>query len=193
MTNIQLKGKKEIDLLAINPITLERYHVEARISTTFKLRLEATYTKDGRCHKDGIDYFHKEKFEHPIVKQKIHELFGDSDYHKVLVVWDTKDNFKVLPKIAEKEYGIEIRRLRDMIQHFMMRKVTSGSRDDVLRLMELIALEKRESLQESYKLIEKALKKSDIHGDRRKKFSKALRTVKRRISEPYSQSEKKNQ
>jgi hypothetical protein len=182
MTNIKLKGNKEIDLLAIDPIKLERYHIEVRAWTDRRMKLR---------HED-LGYFQREKFEHPIVKQKIHELFGDSDYHKVLVVWNTEDNFKVLPKIAEKEYSIEIWRLKDMIHHFTKRKITSGSRDDVLRLMELIALEERESLQESYKLIEKALKESDIHGDRRKEFSKALRTVKRRISEPLSQSEKKN-
>jgi hypothetical protein len=144
MTNIQLKGKKEIDLLAINPITQQRYHVEARISTTFKLKLKATYTKDGRCHKNGLDYFSREKFEHPIVKQKIRELFGKSDYHKVLVVWDTEDNFKVLPQIAEREYGIEIMGLRGIIHEFTHKKITSGSRDDILRIMELVSLVQKE-------------------------------------------------
>jgi Holliday junction resolvase-like predicted endonuclease len=60
MTNIRCKGGKEIDLLAINPKTLERYHVKSRVSTTFKLKLKATYSKKGRCYKNGIDYFAKE-------------------------------------------------------------------------------------------------------------------------------------
>lgn len=42
MTNIKCKGGKEIDLLAVVPITLERYYVESRVSTTFKLREKAT-------------------------------------------------------------------------------------------------------------------------------------------------------
>ena len=49
MTNIRLKGGKEIDLLAINPQSGEKYHVEVRVSTTpsFKLRIHDTKLKDG--------------------------------------------------------------------------------------------------------------------------------------------------
>jgi hypothetical protein len=139
MTNIQLKGKKEIDLLAISPTINQYYHIESRISTTFKLRLKATYTKDGRCHKNGLDYFQKEKFEHPTVRKKIRELIGDIDYHKVLVVWDTQDNFAEMPTIAEQQYGIEIMGLRGMIHEFTHKNITSGSRDDILRVLELVS------------------------------------------------------
>jgi nucleoid DNA-binding protein len=38
MTNIKCRGNKEIDLLAMNPKTNEKYHVEARVSTTFSLK-----------------------------------------------------------------------------------------------------------------------------------------------------------
>jgi hypothetical protein len=41
MTNVKCKGGKEIDLLAMDPKTLEKYHVESRVSTSFKLRREA--------------------------------------------------------------------------------------------------------------------------------------------------------
>jgi hypothetical protein len=139
MTNIQLKGKKEIDLLAISPTTNQYFHVESRVSTAFKLKPKATYSK-GRCRKDGLDYFQKEKFEHPTVKQKIHEVFGDADYHKVLVVWNTEDNFAEMPSIAEQQYGIELMGLRGMIHEFTHKKITSGSRDDVLRMLELVNL-----------------------------------------------------
>jgi len=33
MTNIMLEGGKEIDLLASNPITGEKYHIEVRVAT----------------------------------------------------------------------------------------------------------------------------------------------------------------
>ena len=71
-------------------------------------------------------------------------MFGDVKYHKVLVVWNTQDNFEVLPKIAEKQYGIEIVGLRGMIHEFTRNNITSGSRDDVLRLMELVYLSQKE-------------------------------------------------
>jgi hypothetical protein len=38
MTNIKCRGNKEIDLLAINPKTQERFHVEIRIATRHKAR-----------------------------------------------------------------------------------------------------------------------------------------------------------
>lgn len=139
MTNIRCKGNKEIDILAINPKTLEKFHVESRVTTSLKLRFKATYTKDGRCHRNGLDYFQKEKFEHPSVKQKIRELFGKVDYHKILVVWRTMDH-KTLTEIAEKEYGIEIMPISLLILKFTSDRTTSGSRDDILRTMELVSL-----------------------------------------------------
>jgi hypothetical protein len=89
MTNIRLKGGKEIDLLAFNPRTGEKYHVEARVSTTsaFKLRLHDTKLKDGRVHRRGLDFFNKQKFNHPTVLKKIHELFHSEKYRKILVIW----------------------------------------------------------------------------------------------------------
>jgi hypothetical protein len=70
MANVKCKGGKEIDLLAINPKNLERYHIESRVSTTFKLRHKATFTKGGTCHKNGIDYISKEKFSDKHVLEK---------------------------------------------------------------------------------------------------------------------------
>jgi len=92
MSNIKCEGNKEIDLLAINPKTFERYHVEARVTTSFKLRSEATHVKSGtwkgRSHRNGIDSLAKEKFNHPYVQQKINEIFNTTNYSKVLIVWD---------------------------------------------------------------------------------------------------------
>jgi hypothetical protein len=86
MTNVRCAHGKEIDLLAINPRNGEKYHVESRISTTFKLREKATRKKNGTSHKDGLDYFKAEKFEHQAVLTRIKELLGDLNYSKVLVV-----------------------------------------------------------------------------------------------------------
>lgn len=77
MTNIQCVGRKEIDLLAINPIENKRYHVEARVSTSFHLRLRETKTKSGKSHKNGVDYFAREKFGHPHVLEKVKQFFGN--------------------------------------------------------------------------------------------------------------------
>jgi len=145
MTNIKCKGGKEIDLLAINPKTLERYHVEARasISPSFAVREKDTYTSKGRAHKRGLDYFSKEKFNHPAVVEKIREFFEDSDYHRILAVWNYEFGFGQFDDVAE-DYGIEVLELRSMIRELMKRGATRGSRDDVLRLMELMSIMTKE-------------------------------------------------
>jgi len=141
MTNIRLKKGKEIDLLALNPKTGEKWHVEARVSTArgFALREKDTYTSRGRPHKRGLDYFAREKFDHPVVKEKIRELIGDSRYRRVLAVWNTEDNFVHLPQLAKEKYDIEIWGIRHLLWEFMKEKKTTGSRDDILRTMELVS------------------------------------------------------
>lgn len=143
MTNIQLKGKKEVDLLAIEPSLGECYHVESIVSTSFKLRLNATYTKSGRCHKNGMDYFYKEKFNHHTVKQFVNGIFNNKDYRQIIVVWDTKEDLRELNEKCKKDMGIEIWSIKGIINDLCNHRVTVGSRDDILRTMELVFLEKK--------------------------------------------------
>ncbi|MEM4142828.1 MAG: hypothetical protein QW445_01630 [Candidatus Bathyarchaeia archaeon] len=142
MTNIRCKGGKEIDLLAIDPRSLKRFHVESRIAIKFKLRDKATYTNDGRCHRDGIDYFSREKFEHPLIKEKIREIFGTDDYSKILVVWEIEGEDLVEKALAQ--YGLQLMSLKSIIKGFLSEQKMFGSRDDVLRVMELVYLVKQE-------------------------------------------------
>jgi len=65
MTNIMLEGGKEIDLLAVNPLSGEKYHIEVRIATRgFRLRLIDTQTRKGQKHKRGLDTLNAIKFAH---------------------------------------------------------------------------------------------------------------------------------
>jgi hypothetical protein len=121
--------------------------VEARVSTTFSLKEKDTYSKRGNLkipHRDGIDFFHREKFNHQFVREKIQEIFGNSKYCKILVVWNTEDNFAQLPQIAKQKYDFEVRGLRGIIHDLTQKRVTFGSRDDVLRIMELVSLVEHE-------------------------------------------------
>jgi hypothetical protein len=138
MTNIQLKGKKEIDLLAVNPMEKQYYHIESSIHTMNKL-----------ARMDDLDNFQKEKFEPQIVKQKIREVFGNVPYHKMLVVWNANVD---LVDIAKKRYGIELQALGGILYYFRRKQVTSGSRDDILRVLELVYVMEKED-----KIIEKHL------------------------------------
>jgi len=160
MTNIRCKGGKEIDLLAIDTKTNEKYHVESRVGTSpsFKIREKDTYTSKGRAHKIGLDYFQNEKFEHPIIVQKIHELFGETSYNKILVVWDVED--LSLKEIAKKKYGFDLWFMDELLNDMINSGIIKGSRDDILRVIEFISLlEKNHFRRESG-----ALKRRQMRG-----------------------------
>jgi hypothetical protein len=140
MTNIMLEGGKEIDLLAGNPRSVEKYHVEVRVAIGkgFRLRIKDTQTKNGRKHRRGLDTLSAIKFEPPIVVNSVRRIFGSSDYKRVLVVWDVQSNEVV--KQAKVVYGIEVWKMPDIIDQIMKRVETKAHRDDVLRTLQLVRL-----------------------------------------------------
>jgi len=139
MTNVMLGGGKEVDLLAYNPRTSEKYHIEVRVATGrgFRLRMKDTETKNGRKHRRGLDTLNEIKFVHPTVTNKISEIFGSSDYKKVLVVWEVQDR-KVVEG-AKAVYGIEVWKISDVLREMMKKIGTRSYRDDALRIVQLIS------------------------------------------------------
>jgi len=133
MTNIRVKGVKggrEIDLLAIDPKSGERYHVEVGINVGKKMPLQG-----GR---QGL-MSNMEKFENVHVVNKIHEIFGDEKkYNKILVVWDVQNG---VVDEAEK-HGVEIWYIVERLMELVGAQLggtSKGSRDDILRTVELMA------------------------------------------------------
>jgi len=139
MTNVMLGGGKEIDLLAFNPVSGEKFHIEVRIATGrgFRLRMKDTQTKNGRKHKRGLDTLNEIKFAHPLVTNKVRQIFGSSEYTKVLVVWDVQNNEVI--KQARDVYGIEIWRISDVMEEMIKEVETKAYRNDVLRTLQLIS------------------------------------------------------
>jgi len=139
MTNVMLGGGKEIDLLAFNPVSGEKFHIEVRIATGrgFRLRMIDTQTRNGRKHKRGLDTLNEIKFTPQIVVNSIKKIFGSSEYTKVLVVWDVQ-NSEVI-KQAKDVYGIEIWRISDVMNEMMKEVKTKAYRNDVLRTIQLIS------------------------------------------------------
>jgi hypothetical protein len=140
MTNIVLEGGKEIDILAFNPLSQEKYHIEVRIATGkgFRLRMTDTQTKKGYKHKRGLDTLNEIKFAHPVVTSKIKQIFDTSDYRKVLVVWNVQ-NSEVI-KQAKAVYDIEVWKMSDILDQIMKRVETKPYRDDILRTLQLVRL-----------------------------------------------------
>ena len=139
MTNIMLGGGKEIDLLAFNPITKERLHVEVRIATGrgFRLRVKDTQTKSGRKHRRGLDTLNEIKFVHPTVVNAVKEIFGSNEYKKVLVVWDVEDSSVI--EQAKSVCNIEVWKISNIINELMREVKSRAYRDDVLRTIQLIS------------------------------------------------------
>jgi hypothetical protein len=139
MTNIMLEGGKEIDLLASNPISKEKYHIEVRFATGkgFRLRLVYTQTKSGRKHRRGLDTLNEIKFAHPTVVNAVKEIFGGGEYRKVLVVWDVEDNSIV--EQAKSIYNIEVWKIPDIMDKLVQEVKTKPYRNDVLRTIQLIS------------------------------------------------------
>jgi hypothetical protein len=139
MTNIMLEGGKEIDLLAIDPISGEKFHIEVRVTIekAFRLRLVDTQTKNGRKHRRGLDTLNDIKFAPQTVVNAIKEIFGSSEYRKVLVVWDVEEE-SVIEK-AKSLYGIQVWKMSDILAELVHEVKTKAYRDDVLRTVQLIS------------------------------------------------------
>jgi hypothetical protein len=129
MTNIKCRGKKEIDLLAINPITGRKFHIESSVWT--KRRLSS----------NGLAKLADKKFNDSEVKGKISEFFGESDYEKWLVVSPQNVN-RQLDEYASK-LGIEIRYIEEMVRTMMRKMDRYGSRDHILRTLEIVNLKEK--------------------------------------------------
>jgi len=139
MTNIMLEGGKEIDILAYNPLTQEKYHIEVRVATGrgFRLRMKDTQTKKGYRHRRGLNTLSEIKFVHPIVTDKIKQIFRTNKYKKVLVVWDVQSSEVI--KQAKAVYGIEVWLISDILNEMKKELKTQPFRNDILRTIQLIS------------------------------------------------------
>jgi hypothetical protein len=143
--NIRCVGQYEIDLLAIDPIKLRRYHIETSISSSaaFARLTTKTFNPDllkQRVHQASmrrtLGYFLQHKFGRPQVKERLSEFgFKGTNHRKVVVTWSWTPEAK---QEADK-VGIE---LWDFQQ--IMRDIADGTRkkksyfnDDTLRTIGL--------------------------------------------------------
>ena len=138
MTNIQQKHghKNEIDLLAVNIRKKERYHVEVSIRTDKKLKFYGR-GKDDYSVEKFLSKFHEYR-----VERDARAYFNNEDYQKILVVWATQEPVEEYNKKCEKQ-EIKIWLMPRIILQMTEYKNTSGSRDDILRVFELVFLEKK--------------------------------------------------
>ena len=129
--------------LAVNPVSGEKFHVEVRVTIerAFRLRLKDAQTRNGRKHRRGLDTLNAIKFSPPTVVKAIKEIFGSSEYRKVLVVWEVEDGSVI--EQAKSFYAIEVWKMSDIMGELIREVKTKAYRDDVLRTIQLISMPAR--------------------------------------------------
>lgn len=147
ITNIRCDGQNEIDLLAINPKTMARYHVEVTvsISSSFKKLTDKPFDPDKikeRVHVAGqrrtVGFFVDRKFGKSTVLERLKDYgFAVGNYSKVIVTWDWTEE----AARQATEAGIELWDFRRMIADLAdnVKKDRSYHTDDTLRTLSLFA------------------------------------------------------
>lgn len=154
--NIKCKKQYEIDLLAIDPTNLARYHIESTVSVSRGFSKLTALPFDPEKLKERVQvarqrrtvgFFHERKFSPAAVVQKLKEFgFEEGKYARIVVAWDWTPE-------AEQQansWGITLWRfpalLDEIVQSFS--KTRQYFSDDTLRTLHLIArshLEKRKA------------------------------------------------
>ncbi len=143
--NIRCDGQHEIDLIAINPQTLERYHIETSISISPKFSMLTANTFDAESLKVRIKkpvmrrmigYFVEAKFNVVSVINRLAQFgFAEGKYARIIVTWGwTQD-----AEIQAKEFAITLWDFRIMMREIAenMNKLNAYFTDDTLRTLQL--------------------------------------------------------
>lgn len=143
--NIRCAGQHEIDLIAINPLDLQRYHIETSVSVSQSFSRLTTKAFDPDLYKKPVEkasqrrtlgFFIERKFGPTAVKEALSRYgFIEGQYRNVIVTWDWTPEALDLAQAA----GIELwsfqelmREIADAIQH-----QRSYFGDDTLRTINL--------------------------------------------------------
>jgi nuclear transport factor 2 (NTF2) superfamily protein len=151
--NIKCPGQYEIDLLAIDPVTGDRYHIESgvSISTGFSKLTTKAFSTDRlkqRVEMAGqrrtLGYFVERKFSAPGVVNTLKQYgFQPGQYTKIIVTWGWTDEAGE----QAKAHGVELWHFPDLMAEIATALETkrSYSTDDTMRTLHLFARGTRES------------------------------------------------
>jgi len=145
--NIKCSGQYEIDLLAVDPRTLDHYHIETGVSISgsfSKLTAKPFSPEDFKVpvkkavQRRTVGYFAVRKFSPPQVVDKLKEYgFKKGRYSKVIVTWGWKDE----AKDQAKKHGIILWDFRELLRDIgeVFSDVRTYFTDDTLRTLQLFA------------------------------------------------------
>jgi hypothetical protein len=145
--NIKCDGQFEIDLLAIDPIRLERYHIESGVSVSgsysaltdkpfdpadLKIRVKIAGTRR------TLGYFIERKFGSPNVTARLADYgFKPGNYSKVIVTWGWTGE----AALTAKSNNVILWDFRDLLDEIAAasRHQRSYFTDDTIRTLQLYA------------------------------------------------------
>lgn len=140
--NVRCGGQFEIDLLAINPKTGERYHIETSISVSPGFSKLTGTVFDPALHKAKmrrtLGYFIDRKFKTRFVIEKLAEYgFEEKKYKRIIATWDATEEART----AAGEADIELWDFREIMQSIArsIERAPSYFADDTLRTIGLYA------------------------------------------------------
>lgn len=143
--NVRCAGQNEIDLIAIDPVSLARYHIEVSISISQGFRKLTAKPFDREKVKERVHqasqrrtlgFFAERKFDAPTVLERLKKFgFGPGKYTRIIVTWGWDEGVAELAG----EAGIQLWDFRDIIRDIAAN--IRGSReyfaDDTLRTLNL--------------------------------------------------------
>jgi len=145
--NIKCSGQYEIDLVAIDPVGLKRYHIETGVSISAsysKLTAKPFSPKDLKVRvktagqRRTVGYFSERKFGAEEVFRKLQEYgFEKGQYSKVIVTWGWTDEAK-----AEADNsGITLWDFRELLRDIgeTFGEVRTYFTDDTMRTLQLFS------------------------------------------------------
>jgi hypothetical protein len=155
--NIKCDGQFEIDLLAINPLNGDRYHIESSVSYSSAFSKLTANPFDRLLLKEPVQkpkmrrtlgYFTEHKFDTPAILEHLAQFgFKPGGYKKVIVTWDWTDDAKVQADTA----GIELWDFRKMMKQIAdaLQDKRSYFTDDTLRTIGLYERARKDNEPES--------------------------------------------
>jgi len=152
ISNIKCPGQHEIDLLAINPKDMERYHIESSVclpGTGFSKLVNGAFDKEQMKDSNKkpalqrtIGFFIERKFAADGIVQALDTYgFVPGNYHKIIVTWDCEP----AARETAKENGIEVWEFPDLVDEIVT-MVGHGLQyvmDDTIRALQLFVYTQR--------------------------------------------------
>lgn len=150
---IKCAGQYEIDLLAINPATLDRYHIESGISISggFSKLTNEPYSEEDlkirvkqASQRRTLGYFIQRKFGSPQIAETLARYgFKSGEYKKVVVSWGWTEDAAT----AAREQDIQLWDFRRIVVEIAegCQDNRSYYTDDTMRTIQLFVKALRES------------------------------------------------